>query len=121
MNKKIAVDIIACNSDYFDLVTFSPLATLTGGNIKYYTYEEPEAKQSFEKLHYDINRILTQPIYYEVSFTARCSKELEILNSYGGSINSRKGVHTTLSACDPDYSFCFTYKIKDKLLNNKRV
>jgi len=109
------------NCSNFDLITFSPLASITGGKIKYYTIEEPEAKQSFEKLHYDFSKILTKMLYYDVSFASRCSKEIEILNTYVGQLTPIKGSTFNLSACDSDYSYCFTYKIKEQLSHNKRI
>jgi len=118
--KKIAIDIFVINSENFDLMTFSPLATVTGGNIKYYNYEDPEGKQNYEKLHYDLGRVLTQALYYDVSCNSRCSKELEILNSYG-IFNSIKGCTFNLSACDADFSYSFTYKMKEKVSSNKRL
>jgi hypothetical protein len=45
----------------FDLSTFSVASNLSGGQIEFYNYsiDQSVVKSNYEKIHYDLTRILT--------------------------------------------------------------
>ena len=74
-NNRIVVDQFIFMSVDYDISTFSLVSNLSGGHIEFYNYSmDPKTVQSmYEKLHYDLTRILTRPNYYDCKFMLRFS------------------------------------------------
>lgn len=72
---RVVVDQFIFMSTAFDLSTFSIISNLTGGQVEYYNYSNDPATVNamYEKLHYDLTRILTRPNYYDCKFMLRFS------------------------------------------------
>ena len=72
-NNRIVIDQFIFMSTLFDLSTFAVASNLSGGHLEYYNYSnDPSVINSlYEKLHYDLTRILTRPNYYDCKFMLR--------------------------------------------------
>ena len=84
----IVVDQFIFLSTVYALSTMSTISSLTGGDVHYYPYSNDQVILSsyYEKMHYDIERIVSRHNYYDVIFMFRCSLGVEcaeILSSFG--------------------------------------
>ncbi len=125
IEKRVVVDQFVFASTQYDLSTFSTISNLTGGCVKYYPAgsrdktDYTDMKHKFEKLHYDISRVLSRPNYYDVKFMLRFSigiDSYEIL----GPFNKNLGEGFQLASCDPDYSFAYNLRLSESLKPNAR-
>lgn len=120
--KRIVIDQFIFANFQFDLATFSVLSNLTGGSVIFYpinTKDYSDIKFKFEKVHYDLSRILTRPNYYDVKFMLRLSmgiETVEILGPFG----KKLGEAFQLAGCDPDYSYYYNLRLSETLKNNQR-
>lgn len=114
LQKRVVVDQFVMGSTALDLATFSVISNLTGGAVNFYSISSNDIRIKFEKLHFDLSRILTRPNYYDVRFMIRCSLGLnapEII----GPFNRKIGQAFALSSCDPDYSFAYNLRLSESL------
>jgi protein transport protein SEC24 len=120
--KRIVIDQFILANYQFDLATFSVLSNQTGGAINFYpinTKDNSDVKFKFEKVHYDLSRILTRPNYYDVKFMLRISmgiETIEILGSFG----KKLGEAFQMAGFDPDSSFFYHLRLSENLKNNQR-
>jgi protein transport protein SEC24 len=122
LEKRIVLDQFIMANNQYDLATFSQISNLTGGTVKFYSTSSKDfsdLKYKFEKLHYDLGRILTRPNYYDVKFMLRYSIGLESFEILGA-FNKKLGEGFQLASCDPDYSFAFNLRLTESLKNNGR-
>jgi hypothetical protein len=122
LKSRIVVDQFIFGNTQFDLATFSVLSNLTGGAVNYYqtTNYPPDLKTKFEKLHYDLSRILTRPNYYDVKFMLRYTLGMDIFEILGP-FNKKLGEGFSLSSCDPDYAFAFNLRLSESIKQGQRM
>ena len=110
-NNRIVVDQFIFMSNSYDLSTFSVVSNLSGGQIEFYNYStDPNVINSlYEKLHYDLTRILTRPNYYECKFMLRFTVGVDCVEILGP-FNKKLGEAFQLGGCDPDY--CYYYNLR---------
>lgn len=115
LKNKAAVDLFVFANSQFDLATFSSCVNQSGGSVNYYPTDLKDLNDTryhYEKLHYDISRILTRPNYTDVRFMLRYSVGIDIMEILGP-FNKRLGDGFALAGCDPDYSFCYNLRLND--------
>ena len=69
-------------------------------------------RSMFEKLHYDLTRILTRPNYYDCKFMLRFSVGIDCVEILGP-FNKKLGEAFQLGGCDPDYCYYYNMRIND--------
>ena len=107
---KIVIDQFIFLSELYDISTFSIASTLSGGDIFFYHDAGGGAPQYlYEKLHFDITRILTRPSYYNCKFMLRYSKGIDCYEILGP-FTKKLGDAFEIGGCDPDY--CFYYNLR---------
>lgn len=121
--ERIAVDIISFANPQFDFVTMSQISIHTGGRACHYSInskDEKDINKKFEKIHYDLARILTRPNYYDVKFMIRYGILFDV-NEIIGQFGKKQGTGFTIPSFDPDQSFIYnlryTERLKDPLVN----
>ena len=78
-----------------------------------------DMKYKFDKMHYNLTRILTRENYYDVKFMLRHSLGFEVLEILGP-FTKRLGAGLGLPSCDPDLSFSYIMRINDNLKPESR-
>ena len=84
-NNRIVIDQFIFMSTSFDLSTFSVASNLSGGQIEFYNYSTDQSvvNSNYEKLHYDLTRILTRPNYYDCKFMLRFTVGVDCVEILG--------------------------------------
>ena len=119
---KIVIDQFIFLSELYDISTFSIASTLSGGDIFFYQDVGGEVPQYlYEKLHFDITRVLTRPNYYNCKFMLRYSKGIDCYEILGP-FTKKLGDAFELGGCDPDYCFYYNFRLnqqfkKDEILH----
>lgn len=72
IKNRITVDLFSCTHSNIDLAYISSLCIDTGGDLYYYKMFSD--RYDYEKMMYDVFRILTWNNAYDVSFRLRCSE-----------------------------------------------
>ena len=113
-NNRIVVDQFIFMSNTFDLSTFSIVSNLSGGQIEFYNYStDPNVINSlYEKLHYDLTRILTRPNYYDCKFMLRFTVGIDCVEILGP-FNKKLGEAFQLGGCDPDYCYYYNMRLNE--------
>ena len=113
-NNRIVVDQFIFMSISFDFSTFSLASNLSGGHVEYYNYsmDSNTVRSMFEKLHYDLTRILTRPNYYDCKFMLRFSVGIDCVEILGP-FNKKLGEAFQLGGCDPDYCYFYNMRINE--------
>ena len=113
-NNRIVVDQFIFMSTSFDLSTFSIVSNLSGGHIEYYNYsmDPTTVNAMYEKLHYDLTRILTRPNYYDCKFMLRFSVGVDCVEILGP-FNKKLGEAFQLGGCDPDYCYYYNMRLNE--------
>ena len=119
---KIVIDQFIFLSELYDISTFSIASTLSGGDIFFYQDVGGEVPQYlYEKLHFDITRVLTRPNYYNCKFMLRYSKGIDCYEILGP-FTKKLGDAFELGGCDPNYCFYYNFRLnqqfkKDEILH----
>ena len=119
---KIVIDQFIFLSELYDISTFSIASTLSGGDIFFYQDVGGEVPQYlYEKLYFDITRVLTRPNYYNCKFMLRYSKGIDCYEILGP-FTKKLGDAFELGGCDPDYCFYYNFRLnqqfkKDEILH----
>ena len=121
-NNRIVVDQFIFMSTDYDLSTFSLVSNLSGGHVEYYNYsmDSSTVKAMFEKLHYDLTRILTRPNYYDCKFMLRFSFGIDCVEILGP-FNKKLGEAFQLGGCDPDYCYYYNMRINENFKPGQRM
>ena len=121
-NNRIAIDQFIFMSTSFDLSTFAVASNLSGGQIEFYNYStDPNViNSSYEKLHYDITRILTRPNYYDCKFMLRFTLGADCVEILGP-FNKKLGQAFQLGGCDPDYCYYYNMRLNENFKNGQKV
>ena len=121
-NNRIVVDQFIFMSYKYDLSTFSLVSNLSGGHIEYYNYSmNPNTvKSMYEKLHYDLTRILTRPNYYDCKFMLRYNVGIDCVEILGP-FNKKLGEAFQLGGCDPDYCYYYNMRINENIQSRQKA
>ena len=112
---KIVIDQFIFLSELYDISTFSIASTLSGGDIFFYQDAGGEVPQYlYEKLYFDITRVLTRPNYYNCKFMLRYSKGIDCYEILGP-FTKKLGDAFELGGCDPDYCFYYNFRLNQQL------
>eukprot|EP01017_Pseudomicrothorax_dubius_P008358 TRINITY_DN12740_c0_g2_i1.p1 TRINITY_DN12740_c0_g2~~TRINITY_DN12740_c0_g2_i1.p1 ORF type:complete len:602 (-),score=127.54 TRINITY_DN12740_c0_g2_i1:161-1966(-) len=112
LGQRIAVNLFVFNSEYFDLPTIAPVATLTGGTVVY--YPKYDGHLDAEKLHYEVARILTRYQGFDVVMKLRTSQGLSVTETISAGYK-KPGAEIEFSTLDADKSLTFLLKQDDKI------
>ena len=121
-NNRIVVDQFIFMSTLFDLSTFAIVSNLSGGHLEYYNYSnDPNVINSlYEKLHYDLTRILTRPNYYDCKFMLRFTVGIDCVEILGP-FNKKLGEAFQLGGCDPDYCYYYNMRLNEYFKNGQKT
>ena len=121
-NNRIVVDQFIFMSTLYDISTMSIVSNLSGGHVEYYNYSmDPiTVNAMYEKLHFDLTRILTRPNYYNCRFMLRFSVGIDCVEILGP-FNKKLGEAFQLGGCDPDYSYYYNMRINETFKTGQKV
>ena len=121
-NNKITVDQFIFMSTQYDLSTMGTISNLTGGTIFYYEYTSNSNLINYmlEKLHYDINRVISRNNYYDVKFMIRYSDYVDCVEILGN-FNQKIGQAFQLGSCNPDYNFYYNMRLNDNIKDKTKI
>ena len=121
-NNRIVVDQFIFMSTLYDISTMSIVSNLSGGHIEYYNYSmDPIAINAmYEKLHFDLTRILTRPNYYDCRFMLRFSVGVDCVEILGP-FNKKLGEAFQLGGCDPDYCYYYNMRLNETFKSGQKV
>ena len=121
-NNRIVVDQFIFMSTLYDISTMSIVSNLSGGHIEYYNYSmDPVAINAmYEKLHFDLTRILTRPNYYDCRFMLRFSVGIDCVEILGP-FNKKLGEAFQLGGCDPDYCYYYNMRLNETFKSGQKV
>ena len=121
-NNRIVIDQFIFMSTLFDLSTFAVASNLSGGHLEYYNYSnDPSVISSlYEKLHYDLTRILTRPNYYDCKFMLRFTVGVDCVEILGP-FNKKLGEAFQLGGCDPDYCYYYNMRLNEYFKNGQKI
>jgi hypothetical protein len=128
---RIAVDQFIFGEIDYDLNKLEQISSCTGGGIYHYKFNQKtifndsfySLNYYYEKIFYDITRIISRNNVYGVNVVLRNTIGIEILEILGG-INSITNNNTSffnIASFDPDSSFIYNLKIDDYFINNQKV
>ena len=119
---RIVIDQFIFRTELYDISTFSLASNISGGEINFYNCNKDSGtvNSMFEKLHYDITRILTRPNYYNCKFMLRYSKGLDCYEILGP-FNKKLGEAFELGGCDPDYCYCYNLRLNKTFKNTENA
>ena len=120
-NRTVVDQFIFMNTNY-DLSTLSTVSTQTGGHVEYYppTTNQTQLNSLFEKLHYDLTRIVTRPNYYDVKFMIRFSIGIDCFEILGP-FTKKLGEAFQLGGCDPDYLFMYNFRFSESFKPQQKI
>ena len=121
-NNRIVVDQFIFMSTLYDMSTMSLVSNLSGGHVEYYNYSmDPiTVNAMFEKLHFDLTRILTRPNYYDCRFMLRFSVGIDCVEILGP-FNKKLGEAFQLGGCDPDYCYYYNMRLNETFKPGQKV
>lgn len=124
--KRITFDLFVCgySKNQIHIPTFFELCHNTGGDGYYYNINDninfftDDIKYKFEKLHYDINRVLTRREYSDVQISLKTNSGIDVSDILGNFGRKSNGV-INLTSCHEDYNLMYNLKFK-KLKEDKK-
>ena len=121
-NNRIVVDQFIFMSTLYDISTMAIVSNLSGGHVEYYNYSmDPiTVNAMYEKLHFDLTRILTRPNYYDCRFMLRFSVGIDCVEILGP-FNKKLGEAFQLGGCDPDYCYYYNMRINETFKTGQKV
>ena len=121
-NNRIVVDQFIFMSTAYDLSTFSLVSNLSGGHVEFYNYSmlPTTINAMYEKLHYDLTRILTRPNYYDCRFMLRFSLGVDCVEILGP-FNKKLGEAFQLGGCDPDYCYYYNMRLNETFKPGQKI
>lgn len=114
-----------------NLPTFFTLCNKTGGRGFYYSINNKtekfneDIKISYQKMHYDMNAVLSRRYFYEVEITQKFSSEFSIQDIFyfvGGNENSKisKDNKIKLASACSDFNLLYNFKYSKALKEDKK-
>ena len=121
-NNRIVVDQFIFMSTLYDISTMSLVSNLSGGHVEFYNYSMDPVivNTNFEKLHFDLTRILTRPNYYDCRFMLRFSVGIDCVEILGP-FNKKLGEAFQLGGCDPDYCYYYNMRLNETFKSGQKV
>ena len=121
-NNRIVVDQFIFMSTQYDISTMSLISNLSGGHIEYYNYtmDPVSVNALYEKLHFDLTRILTRPNYYDCKFMLRFSVGVDCVEILGP-FNKKLGEAFQLGGCDPDYCYYYNMRLNETFKPGQKI
>ena len=119
---RICVDQFIFMSYQYDLSTLSKISNFTGGHVEYYNYTSNDNifNSLFEKMHYDLTRIISRPNYYDCRIMIRMSEGIDCVEILGP-FNRKLGEAFQLGCCDPDFCYYYSLRISDNFKPKTRI
>jgi len=119
---KIVIDQFIFLTELYDISTYSIASNLSGGELFFYNDNDEKGlgNSIYEKLYYEITRILTRPNYYNCKFMLRYSKGLDC-SEILGPFNKKLGEAFELGGCDPDYCYYYNMRLTQNFKNGDNL
>jgi hypothetical protein len=117
---------VGFNKEQLHIPTFFELCNNSGGCGFYYNISENvdnyqnDMKYKYEKLHYDLNRLLTRKEYTDVKISFKSCSEIEINEVFGNFGKRSSGLNNLFfSSISSDFNLSYNLKIKKTLKEGK--
>ena len=129
---RIVVDQFIFGEIDYDLNKLEQISNCTGGGIYHYKFNQKTILNDiyqnsinyyYERLFYDVTRIISRNNVYGVNAVLRNTIGIEIIEILGGmnSIVNNNTSFFNIASFDPDSSFIYNLKIDDYFINNQKV
>ena len=106
----IAIDVFAFGDSTIDLEMLKEYPSNTGGTLKYYDINEGAC--IYEKIHYDISRVISRNNVYNVKMNIRYSIGVESTELFG-SFGRLSNQNMAIPSCDADTSFVYHLRLTE--------
>ena len=141
---RVTVDQFIFGEIDYDLNKLSEISNSTGGGIYHYKFNLKDIQNrndinikfintneinkknilnyNYEKLFYDITRIISRNNVYDLKINLRNTIGIEVYEIIGG--YSKINFHDSffsMASCDPDSSFIYDFRINDYFKNNDKI
>jgi hypothetical protein len=129
---RITVDQFIFGEIDYDLNKLDQISNCTGGGIYHYNFNLKNINQNnsqinlnyyYERLFYDITRIISRNNIYGINAVLRNTIGIEILEILGGMYNivSTNTSFFNIGGFDPDSSFIYNLRIDDYFKNEQKI
>jgi len=129
---RITVDQFIFGEIDYDLNKLEQISSCTGGGIYHYKFNQKTILNDtfqnslnyyYERLFYDLTRIISRNNVYGVNVVLRNSLGIEILETLGGMnpVVNNNSSFFNIASFDPDSTFIYNLKIEDYFINNQKV
>ena len=128
---RITVDQFIFGEIDYDLNKLEQISNFTGGGIYHYKFNQKTILDEiyhsinyyYERLFYDITRIVSRNNVYGVNVVLRNTLGIEIYEILGGMYNNINNNISffNIASFDPDSSFIYNLKIDDYFVNNQKI
>ena len=128
---RIVVDQFIFGEIDYDLNKLEQVSNCTGGGIYHYIFNQKTILNDignsinyyYERLFYDITRIISRNNVYGINVVLRNTLGIEILEILGGMNNiiNNNPSFFNIAGFDPDSSFMYNLKIDDSFVNNQKI
>ena len=128
---RITVDQFIFGEIDYDLNKLEQISNFTGGGIYHYKFNQKTILDEiyhsinyyYERLFYDITRIVSRNNVYGVNAVLRNTLGIEIYEILGGMYNNINNNISffNIASFDPDSSFIYNLKIDDYFVNNQKI
>ena len=129
---RIVVDQFIFGDIDYDLNKLENISNCTGGGIYHYKFSQKNILKNitqdnlnyyYERLFYDITRIISRNNVYGINATLRNTIGIEILEILGGMYNivNTNTSFFSIAGLDPDSSFIYNLRLDDYFKNEQKI
>ena len=129
---RIVIDQFIFGEIDYDLNKLEQISNCTGGGIYHYKFNQKTILRNdsqdnlnyyYERLFYDITRIISRNNVYGINATLRNTIGIEILEILGGmyNITNTNTSFFSIAGLDPDSSFIYNLRIDDYFKNGQNI
>ena len=129
---RIVVDQFIFGDIDYDLNKLENISNCTGGGIYHYKFSQKNILKNitqdnlnyyYERLFYDITRIISRNNVYGINATLRNTIGIEILEILGGMYNivNTNASFFSIAGLDPDSSFIYNLRLDDYFKNEQKI
>ena len=129
---RIVVDQFIFGEIDYDLNKLENISNCTGGGIYHYKFSQKNILKNinqdnlnyyYERLFYDITRIISRNNVYGINATLRNTIGIEILEILGGMYNivNNNTSFFSIAGLDPDSSFIYNLRLDDYFKNEQKI